>query len=235
MNEYLLETPMLNFSSSIIADLIYKQKWNYQEEFFKIKSIYEYVQNDILFGYNKHDFLLASEVLRDGYGQCNTKATLLMALLRGVGVPCRIHAFGVSKDFQKGVTTKLISFFAPQQILHTWVEVYYNNKWIALEGVIPDKKYLDSIIRRFGNINKEFKKYAIATKDLSALTNGWDGKSTYVQSEAIVVDYGIFNSPDELFKEHKQKMGKIKAFLYAIYGCKRMTKNVSEIRNGKLI
>ena len=42
------------------------------------------MRNDILFGYNSSDLLTAEEVLKDGYGQCNTKATLLMALFRGV-------------------------------------------------------------------------------------------------------------------------------------------------------
>lgn len=42
----------------------------------------------------------AEQLLIDGYGQCNTKATLLMALLRDVNIPCLIHGFEVSKDFQ---------------------------------------------------------------------------------------------------------------------------------------
>ena len=234
MKQYLTETRLLNYSSDIIQNLIGRYKWNNQGEYFRIKGIYDFVQNHILFGYNKNDYLLASEVVQDGYGQCNTKATLLMALLRGVGVPCRLHAFAVKKDFQKGVTTKLISIFAPKHILHTWVEVFFNNEWIALEGVITDKSYQEAIISKYGKKSKIFNKYAIATKDLGSLSSGWEGKSTYVQSEAIVEDYGIFNSPDELFKIHKQDIGKIKEVLYSIYGCKRMTKNVEKIRQGKI-
>ncbi len=234
MDKYLFETPMLDFGSNAITQLISKHKWNEEEVFMKIKCIYEYVQNEILFGYNETDYLSASEVLKEGYGQCNTKSTLLMALLRGVGVPCRIHAFAVTKDFQKGVTTPLISIFAPQQILHTWVEIYYNNDWIVLEGVITDKEYLTAIIKRFGSTNKAFNKYAIATRDLHTLSIGWNGKSTYVQREAIISDYGTFNSPDDLFKKYKQKIGRMKSFLYAKYGCKKMTKNVEKIRGWKM-
>ncbi|MGO1033510.1 TetR/AcrR family transcriptional regulator, partial [Clostridioides difficile] len=39
------------------------------DDFHKIKSIYEFVQNDILFGYNASDMLSATHVLNDGMGQ----------------------------------------------------------------------------------------------------------------------------------------------------------------------
>ena len=90
----------------------------------------------------------AVEVLQDSFGQCNTKATLLMALLRSVNIPCRLHAFNVSKDFQKGALPQIIYLLAPKYILHTWVEVFFNDKWIALEGVIIDKDYLYTVQRK---------------------------------------------------------------------------------------
>jgi transglutaminase-like putative cysteine protease len=53
------------------------------------------------------DDITASNVLADGYGQCNTKATLLMTLLRAVDVPCRFHATTIHKRLQRGVVTGL--------------------------------------------------------------------------------------------------------------------------------
>lgn len=100
--EYLDETYMLNFHTPKITALICENKWNQLDDFNRVKSIYEYVQNDILFGYNSSDTLTAEQVLDDGIGQCNTKATLLMALLRAVNIPCRLHAFNVTKNFQRG-------------------------------------------------------------------------------------------------------------------------------------
>lgn len=100
--EYLEETDMLNYNEIQIKFLIATKKWLQLDEFHKIKAIYEFVQNDILFGYNTSDTLNAVEVLKDGIGQCNTKCTLLMALLRAANIPCRLHAFQVSKDFQRG-------------------------------------------------------------------------------------------------------------------------------------
>ena len=106
----------------------------------------------------------AVEVLQDGFGQCNTKATLLMALLRSVNIPCRLHAFNVSKDFQKEALPQIIYLLAPKYILHTWVEVFFNDKWIALEGSIIDKNYLYTVQQKYTEHKGIFKKFAIATK-----------------------------------------------------------------------
>ena len=76
MEKYLAETAMLNYSSSSIQDLIHVRKWHGMDQYEKIESIYDFVQNEILFGYNHSDLLTAEQVLADGYGQCNTKATL---------------------------------------------------------------------------------------------------------------------------------------------------------------
>lgn len=233
MEEYLKETKMLNFNSAKISDLVREKGWLELDEFHKIKNIYEFVQNDILFGYNSTDILSAVEVLRDGFGQCNTKATLLMALLRSVNIPCRLHAFNVSKDFQKGALPQIIYLLAPKYILHTWVEVFFNDKWIALEGVIIDKNYLYTVQQKYTEYKGIFKKFAIATKDVETVNIDWTGNDVFIQKEAVVDDYGIFSSPDILFSKHTQNMSKIKLYLYSHIGTKMMTKRVFKIRNSK--
>ena len=85
MERYLKETKMLNYSAQEIVALMRSRKWNDLDEYDKIGEIYRFVQNEIVLGYNEFDDLTATQVLTDGYGQCNTKATLLMALLRAVG------------------------------------------------------------------------------------------------------------------------------------------------------
>lgn len=233
MKEYLKETKMLNFGAVEISDLIDARGWRQLDEFHKIGAVYGFVQNEILFGYNANDTLTATKVLSDGIGQCNTKATLLMALLRGVGIPCRLRGLEVSKDFQRGATNGIISTLAPDRIIHTWVEVYYGGEWLALEGVITDKKYLNALKARYSNVTGKFMHYAVATKNLSELSVDWNGKATFVQSEAVVHDYGVFHSPDEFFAEHNQNLCKVKQFLYSHVGRRMMTKNVARVRNGK--
>ena len=230
-NKFLESTKMLNYKSKRLQALVKNKKWNELDEYEKINSVYDFVQNEILFSYNQEDTLTAEQVFMDGYGQCNTKATLLMALLRAVGIPCRLHGFEVSKEFQRGVTTALISFFAPKYFIHTWAEVYYNNQWMALEGVITDKKYFNAIKKKYKYETGEFKRFAIATPNFSLLTIDWNGEATYVQSAAIVTDLGIWNNPDEFFLKYSQNFCKLKQFMYVHLGRRIMNHNVKRTRN----
>ena len=98
--EFLRETPLLDYSAKPIEKLIENRGWKMLDEFQRIREIYDFVRNEILFGYNVRDDLPASRVLSDGYGQCNTKGTLFMALLRADGIPCRLHGFTIDKKLQ---------------------------------------------------------------------------------------------------------------------------------------
>jgi len=151
MNNYLKETPLLNYHDSSVQALIKTKKWLQMQPVDRVQAIYNYVRDDIKFGYNSSDTITAAQVLKDGYGQCNTKATLLMALLRAVGIPNRIHGFTIDKALQKGAITGIWYTLSPKNILHSWVEVYINENWYFLEGVILDKQYITKIQQK----NKE--------------------------------------------------------------------------------
>ena len=121
--KYLEETRLLDYRHPSLARLVESRRWRELPEQERIGAVYAYVQNEIAFGYNRSDDIRASEVLADGYGQCNTKGTLLMAFLRSVGVPCRFHGFTIDKLLQKGALTGLAYRLAPPSIIHSWVEV----------------------------------------------------------------------------------------------------------------
>ena len=145
MKEFLKETHMLDFNDSRIQSLIENRGWKDLEQFECIKAIYLYVRDEILFGYNIDDSISASKVLSDGYGQCNTKGTLFMALLRACKIPCRVHGFTIDKQLQKGAMTGIVYKNAPQNVFHSWVEVYLDDTWYELEAFILDKKYLNKL------------------------------------------------------------------------------------------
>ena len=90
---HLAKTRLLDFDAPSIAKLIEERGWAELHRYNRIGAIYDFVRNEIAFGYNRADDIPASAVLADGYGQCNTKGTLLMALLRSVGIRCRLHGF----------------------------------------------------------------------------------------------------------------------------------------------
>lgn len=55
MEKYLRETKMLDYSSKNIQRLIQERNWNDIEVFERLKSIYNFVRDEILFGYNIDD------------------------------------------------------------------------------------------------------------------------------------------------------------------------------------
>ena len=231
MNDrYLKETKMLDFSSENIKSLVAERKWNSLAEFERIKAIYNFVRDEILFGYNTDDSISASKVLRDGYGQCNTKGTLFMALLRACGVPCRVHGFTIDKKLQKGAMTGLVYKNAPRNIFHSWVEAFLEGEWYELEAFILDKKYLSKLQTKMGNCGA-FCGYGVAVKDFANPVIDFNKNNTYIQSEGINNDFGVYDSPDELLARHSQEMSHFKKFVYRHIGRHLMNKNVKKIRN----
>lgn len=231
MNRYLKMTPMLDFDSAPIQRLIKRRGWKSLGEFERIKAIYNFVRDEVLFGYNVDDSVCASKVLSDGYGQCNTKGTLFMALLRACGIPCRIHGFNIDKKLQKGAMTGFVYKNAPKEIFHSWVEVLFEGRWFELEAFILDKKYLSSLQRLNKDCSGAFCGYGVAVKDFRHPVIDFDRNDTYIQSEGIVRDFGVYDSPDDLLKEHGQTLTPFKAFLFRNLGRHLMNRNVRKIRN----
>lgn len=230
MEKYLKETPMLNYSSDKIQKLIKERGWNELDKYNSIKQIYDYIRDEILFGYNIDDNICASKVLSDGYGQCNTKGTLFMALLRAVGVPCRVHGFTIDKELQKGAMTGFVYKNAPKNIFHSWVEVYLEGVWYELEAFIVDKAYLLELQRINSSCVGSFCGYGVAVNDFKNPIIEFERNNTYIQSEGINQDFGIYDCPDDLLKEHHQEMSLLKNFLYKNIGRHLMNRNVRKIR-----
>jgi len=227
---YLEKTKILDFDSSIIQSLIHEKRWDKMKQAEKIEYIYNYVRDEVKFGYNADDNISASQVLIDGYGQCNTKANLFMALLRAVGVPNRLHGFTIHKALQKGAIAGLWYILSPKYILHSWVEVYLDGEWYNLEGLILDKPYLNALQNKFSDCKTTFCGYGVYTDNFKKPQIDWERNHTYIQGKGINQDFGLFDTPDEFYSKHQQKLGPFKKWIYR--NCVRhlMIRNVNRIR-----
>lgn len=228
--DYLLETPMLDFNHPQIQALLKRRKWRDLSHYDAIGAVYHYVRDEIRFGYNADDRLPASQVLNDGYGQCNTKGTLLIALLRALGVSTRLHGFTIYNDLQRGAIPGYLFAFAPKRIIHSWVEVYQDRRWVNLEGYILDKAYLKQVQNSFSGQCKPFSGFGIATQCLAAPDIDWQGEDTYIQSDGIADDFGVYNQPDDFYAQHGSNLSGIKKRLFRYLLRHLMNLNVQKIR-----
>ena len=225
-------TELLDFKSPQIQQLIVERRWQALPEFERIGAIYDFVRNEIKFGYNQSDSLPASQVLADGFGQCNTKGILLMALLRANQIACRFHGVTIDKRLQKGAITGWAYVLAPASIIHSWVEIWFDGRWVNLEGFILDESYLIALHQTFPAA-KEFCGFGAAVTDLRDPPVQWKGTDTYIQKEGINADFGIFNSPDEFYRKHGTNLSGLKKWVFETVVRAQMNRNVEQIRLSK--
>lgn len=225
-----MRTPLLDYDDPTIQTLIRNRGWKDLEEHDRIGAAYDFVRNEILFGYNASDALPASRVLADGYGQCNTKNTLLMALLRALGVSCRFHGFTIHKSLQRGVVPEAIYGITPRNILHSWVEVRHEGRWITLEGFILDDGVLSALQAAFPG-RSNLCAYGAGTSRLQDPDVALQGRDTFIQKTGINRDLGTFDTPDDFYAKHTQLTG-LRGLLYRHAVRHWMNRRVARMRRG---
>ena len=172
-----------------------------------------------------------TEYLQAKYLVMVIKGTLLIALLRAVGISTRFHGFTIYNELQRGAIPNYLFFFAPKRIIHSWVEVYYKERWINLEGYIIDKPYLKKVQSRFVQQNESFSGFGIATKCLANPNVDWTGEDTYIQSNGIADDFGTYEQPDDFYSNHGSNLTGIKKVLFRYVLRYLININVSNIRS----
>jgi len=225
-------TPLVNFNNKKIQDLIRKRGWFELDKPDRIRTAYDFCRQEILFGYNRGgDAIPASEVLSEGIGQCNTKAILFMALLRAMNIPCKLHAYTVDKRMQKGAVGRTAYLVAPNEIIHTTVEVGYGEGWVNLEGVILDDDYIAGVRALFSGHEGSFCGYAIGVEDFQNPPIAFQGGDTAIQSTSIVRNLGVYSTPDEFYAENGTNTTGLKKIMYKSILHRLMNRNVRKIRS----
>ena len=232
-DRHLRRTDLLDFDAPAIRGLLDARGWADLSPFYRIGAAYDFVRDEIAFGYNRDDAIPASAVLRDGYGQCNTKATLLMALLRGLGIPCRLHGFTIHKALQRGVVPEIAYRLAPESIVHSWVEVERDGAWTNLEGFILDALFLAALQTAFEG-RTSLCAYGAGTDCLPDPPVAWTGGDTYIQRTGINRDLGLYDDPDTFYAEHAQTFGLVRGVLYRRAIRHWMNARVAGIRRGRV-
>ncbi|KXB64723.1 hypothetical protein HMPREF3181_01349 [Parvimonas sp. KA00067] len=83
------------------------------------------------------------------------------------------------------------------------MKCFFEDKRYELEAFILDQKYLSNLQKKFANCTGVFCDYGVAVKDFQHPIVDFDRNNTYIQSEGIKQDFGVYDSPDELLKNNQ--------------------------------
>jgi len=103
------------------------------------ETVFGYVRDNILFGSDSVQ-VKASETLSKGYGVCNNKSLLLVALLRSNKIPSRMAYYPVYREFMRPAMGEACKTL-PETIKHCFTHVLLNRRWVAIDATLDMGTY----------------------------------------------------------------------------------------------
>jgi hypothetical protein len=184
-----------------------------------LERIFLFVRDDIQFAFPPEgDFVKASQTIERGYGQCNTKGILFLALCKACDIPARIHFSQITKEIQRGFFTGIAYWLMPNKLTHSWIEVKIDDQWHSIDTYINDIQLhnaaLEEITRRGWTTGFSVSR---ANGEPSACLHLDDAH--FSQMAAVSGDDGVWDDPVEFFNgpNYLNTVGPIRRWLYKLY------------------
>lgn len=231
---YLQPTALLDFDNIAIRHLLHQRGWaNLESVYDRVEAVYQYVKDEVLYGYCPDFQIPASKVLKQGMGSNLDKTILLMALLRALGIPCRVQADVIDKVIHRGLLGWLAYKLCPPDIYHTAIQMFYNGRWLTIEGYAVDRFYLGELQAMFPDYSGSFYGYGIAVLNFRNPPTRWEGGQTSIQVKAFVCELGLFDDPDTLFQAHPEIHKRSRTRLYQRVLRPRLNKRIAALRGNR--
>ncbi|KAA1246009.1 transglutaminase family protein [Aquimarina sp. RZ0] len=132
--DYIASTEYYDYDTDAIQEIIKEFKttsFTTKEKaiglYLKIRDEWRYDPYHISFDEEKYK---ASNIVKKSRGHCIDKSILLIACLRGLGIPARIHLAKVKNHI--GVERLVEKFGTNELTPHGMVNVYLNEKWLKV-------------------------------------------------------------------------------------------------------
>lgn len=189
-SQFLIATPMCDYSHPLIQECANRVVADGQTEREKAILIFNFVRDTIRFSiaFSKSK---ASQILRQGFGECITKTNVQVALLRAVGIPARMHWVMAQTKVLTGLVAPFMLRSMPPEASHFWTECYLRDHWISCE-ILLDKPLYEGMLKQ-----------ELITMD-QIPTIDWDGKKDLVVLKPwITSDRGYVASADEAHQAYQ--------------------------------
>lgn len=80
-------------------------------------------------------------------------------------------------------------------------------------------------------MTKTFCGFGVFTDNFDNPPIDWNLSDTFIQDKGINQDFGLFDSPDDFYRNHQQELSYIKSLFFKYFIRHLMNKNVNTIRN----
>ena len=185
----------------------------------KIAAIFYYVRDDIKFQFPKEgDFVKASQIIKYGYGQCNNKTILYLALCKAIGLEARIHFSLIDKKIQRGLIRGLFYWIIPEKISHCWLEVKVNNNWFKIDSYINDLEYYNAAKKKLRERGWNTGYSIACSKNESNIELDFNNEQ-FVQMDAVTDDHGVYDEPMDYYKtsKYRNRPNALTLFIYKMF------------------
>ena len=191
----------------------------------KLQRIFLYVRDDIAFAFPPEgDFVPASKTISTKRGQCNTKATLFLALCKAAGIPARIHFSLIRREIQHGPFQGLPYRLLPDKISHSWIEVDIDGKVHRIDSFINDIEFHKGAVAEIRRRGWETG-FSVTRAGGEPTAELYLDDEHFTQMGAVTDDHGLWEDPAEYYASslyrNRPSRWKQLAYRWAIRGANR--------------
>lgn len=185
----------------------------------KLEAIFGFVRDDVVFGFPPEgDFVKASQTIERGYGQCNTKGILILALCQAANIPVRLHFSGITKEIQHGFFCGVFYKLMPERISHSWLEVELDGRWAQVDTYINDLALHEAAVRELDRSGWTTG-FSVSRKSGEPSAEFALDTTAFSQMGAVVGDHGTWTRPADYFDgpDYLNRPGPLRQLLYRTY------------------
>lgn len=137
-------------------------------------------------------------VLRAGRGDCHTKGTLFVAMLRLVGISARLRFVTVSSAFLEGIIS------VPHgTVTHAVAEAYLDGRWLQTDTYVADSQLESNALKLLGDKGMVvgYGVHSRGNRFWSGLSPSHAQYSSHDPSSLPTRDWGVAHDPEHFYAD----------------------------------
>ncbi len=174
----------------------------------------------------------AMAVLKHGMGDCHTKSTLLVALLRAMEIPARMRFVSLRPDFLHGIIDT-----GETPIEHACTEVLLDGRWLALDSYVVDTKLAVAAKLRLRQEGRKLG-YGMHLNGSTSWNGSSDSFGQFCATDAHSLplrDWGVYDDPYQFYSSVPFVKSRLNwsSRIKWVVGAKLVNRKVTELRGMK--